>query len=61
MNHLDRTDLIDAKLEQLQALLVTSLGSDWQDNNKKIKQAYLWACTDLVQSIIKAYRKEMDA
>jgi hypothetical protein len=61
MNHLDRTDLIDEKLTQLEALLVASLGDDWQDNNKKIKNAYLWACTDLVQSIIAAYREEVAA
>lgn len=61
MNYLDRADFIDAKLEQLQALLLTSLGGDWQDNNKKIKHAYLWACADLVQSIIQAYREEMAA
>lgn len=61
MNHLDREDLIDEKLTQLEALLVASLGDDWQDNDKKIKNAYLWACTALVQSIIKAYREEMAA
>lgn len=56
MNRAQKTDYINRKLVQLNALLSVAMDKDFQANSETIKADYLWACYELSMEIRASFR-----